>query len=177
MLRRRRTLRCCQRLQGCRPLPAAGRKRLGAGHRSLLTVLGQFTLNSALSILAGCALGSDAPATAISKLARAGEVSCRPALPFFCGNIHIGCSGLSTIPTFPFKLRATSGRALIESEADTSGIGALYQDGRVEWGGDDTYIIVRPRRSNGYIKIFADGTYSFRHYSQDAATMSHGHCH
>jgi hypothetical protein len=127
--------------------------------------------------LAGGAMGGDAPRSAISILAQAGEVSCQPLLPFFCSNIHIGCSGLTTIPTFPFRLRATSSHASIESKADTSGIWELYEDGRVEWGRDDTYIIVRPRRGNGYIKISADGTYSFRRYSGDAASMSHGHCH
>jgi hypothetical protein len=33
-----------------------------------------------------------------------------------------------------------------------------------------------PRRASGYVKLLADGTYSFRHYSQHIGVMSIGRC-
>lgn len=78
--------------------------------------------------------------------------------------------------TFPFKLGATRTHGSIESTADTAGIAEQYRNGRVEWHNDDAYIILRPQQANGYIKMLADGSYSFRHYSQHAGTMSRGHC-
>ncbi len=136
----------------------------------------QFILASTLSVSAGFAVGSDAPQSAIAKLAQTGEVACQPTLPFFCSNIHVGCSGRSTIRTFPFKLRAASGRGWIESDADTSDMKELYENGRVEWGNEDAYAIFRPHEGNGYVKLLANGDYIFRRYSRDAATMSRGRC-
>lgn len=136
----------------------------------------QLILVSTLSIPAGFAFAKDAPQTAISKLVQTGEVACQPTLPFFCSNIHVGCSGRSTIRTFSFKLRATINHGWIESKSDTTGIKKHYENGRVEWGNEDAYIILRPRGRNGYIKLLANGKYSFRYYSQDVGTMSYGHC-
>jgi hypothetical protein len=141
-----------------------------------LKALVQLVLVSTLSVAAGFALGKDAPRSATLKLAQAGEVTCEPALPFFCGNIHVACSGRTTIRTFPFKLRTSARRGWIESGSDTSDIKEHYEDGRVDWGDDGTYVIVRPQGRNGYIKLFADGQYSVRHYTPNGGTMSYGRC-
>lgn len=136
----------------------------------------RLVLAATLSIPGGIAIGSDAPRSATSKLAQTGEVTCEPALPFFCGNIHVACSGRTTIRTFPFKLRASPSRGWIESAADTSGVKERYENGRLDWEDAKTYVILRPREGNGYVKLLADGRYSFRHYSQGIGTMSYGRC-
>ncbi len=133
-------------------------------------------LGSALAVPAGWAQGVDADAAAISKLAHTGEASCEPALPYFCANIHVTCSGPTSIKTFPFKLRAKVSQGWIESSADTSGIREAYENGSAEWSGEGLYVILRPHEGHGYIKMLANGTYSFRHYSQGTASMSRGHC-
>ncbi|MFZ2652081.1 MAG: hypothetical protein WA210_18440 [Burkholderiaceae bacterium] len=133
-------------------------------------------LGLAVCSVAGYAAASDAPPTAISELRKMGEVACQPSLPFFCSNMHVSCSGQTSIRTFPFKLRATSSRGSIESAPETENIRQQYEDGRAEWDSEGTYVILRPRRTNGYIKLLSDGTYSFRHYSQHLGVMSLGHC-
>jgi hypothetical protein len=35
---------------------------------------------------------------------------------------------------------------------------------------------VRPARSSGYIQLFKDGKYIFRHYPQQEGVMSRGTC-
>ena len=60
--------------------------------------------------------------------------------------------------------------------ADPAGIVELYQNGRLDWDSRQAYVIVQPPRGSGYVKLQADGSYSFRHYSESGATMSRGHC-
>ena len=136
----------------------------------------QFILASALSVSPGFAAGGDAPRTATSFLEQAVEVDCQPALPFFCRNIHVACSGRTEVRTFPFTLRANSSRGWIESTSDTSAIQKSYENGSVDWGKKGTYVILRPQGRAGYIKLLANGKYSFRHYSQDVGIMSYGSC-
>jgi hypothetical protein len=143
-----------------------GRRHAGAALLRRVATLG----------LLGFAVGAGAAQSALEKLAQTGALACLPALPFFCGNTHVSCSGRTTMPTFPFKLRATPGRAWIESDADTSGISGLYKNARIDSDKDGAYVLFRPRAAAGYIKLLADGRYSFRHYAQDIGTMSHGHC-
>lgn len=129
----------------------------------------------ALSVPAGMAHAGDA-ALAAALRARAVAVHCKPALPFFCTNIHVSCSGRTELQTFAFELKAQSDRGSIESAADSAGIQALYESGRVHWDPEAAYVILRARGTRGYIKLLADGRYSFRHYAQDGGLMSHGHC-
>ena len=127
-------------------------------------------------LAASPALGKDEIGNAIAKLAQAGAVACQPAHPVFCSNIHVSCAGPSSLKTFPFKLRASRAQGSIEGPADTAGVAKQYVDGRVEWNEKEGYVILRPRQANGSLKLLADGSYSFRHYSQHDATMSRGHC-
>jgi hypothetical protein len=136
----------------------------------------QFVLASALAVSAGFATGGDFSRTATSLRAQAVAVDCEPALPVFCTNIHVACSGRTEVRTFPFKLRANSSRGWIESASDASAIQKPYENGSVDWGKEGTYVILRPQGREGYIKLLANGKYSFRHYSQDTGIMSHGHC-
>ena len=125
----------------------------------------------------GCAAVANPRQTAITRLAAGGAVSCQPALPHFCANIHVACSGPSTIRTFPFALRARADQGSIESSSDTAGIGEIYTNGRVAWDSELSYVILRPHQGNGYIKLLADGTFSFRLYLQNAsAVMTYGRC-
>jgi hypothetical protein len=132
---------------------------------------------SVFAVSAGFAAAGDAPRTATSLLARAVEVDCQPALPFFCRNIHVACSGRTEVRTFPFTLRVNSSRGWIESTSDASGIWKPYENASVDWGKDGTYVILRPQGREGYIRLLANGKYSLRHYSQDVGIMSHGQCH
>lgn len=141
-----------------------------------LTIRLALVLSLAFAVSPGLAVGGDAPQSAIAKLAQAGKVSCQPSLPFFCGNIHVACSGATSIKTFPFKLRATFTDGSIESTSATGGIREQYASARVEWQSDGAYVILRPRLANGYIRLLSDGTYSFRHYVQHVGMMSRGHC-
>lgn len=125
----------------------------------------------------GFAAGSDALQSTIAKLAQTGEVSCRPSLPFFCGNLHVSCSGQTALETFPFTLKAGVSHGTIDSAPDKEDLRAQYENGRVEWDKEGTYVILFPRLAGGYIKLLADGTYSFRHYSRDMGVMSIGRCH
>lgn len=132
-------------------------------------------LACAFPLAAGLAHAGDAPLAAALR-ARTIAVHCRPALPYFCANIHVSCSGRTELKTFAFELKAQSDRGRIESAADSAGARALYVNGRVDWGPEAAYVILRARGARGYIKLLADGRYSFRHYAQDTGLMSHGHC-
>ena len=109
-------------------------------------------------------------------LARGGAVTCEPTGRFFCRNIHVSCSGRSAIPTFPFKLEVDGEVGRITSDSDASGIVDRYRDAAVGWASDGAYVILRPRGDNGYVKLLAPGSYSFRHYSRGVGLMSRGRC-
>jgi hypothetical protein len=120
------------------------------------------------SVLAGLAAPAGPAAAGAMTLA----VDCAPALPYFCANIHVSCSGRTAMRTFAFRLHAQDSRGRIEAEAHA--IREQYEGARVDWSEDA--VILRPRRGAGYIRLLADGRYSFRHYAGDAGVMSYGHC-
>lgn len=140
------------------------------------TLLIPFLLALALSAFPSVAAGGEAARARAAIAAQAVEVGCQPTLPYFCSNIHVACSGRTQTRTFAFRLRAQPGRGWIESASDTSGIRKLYENGRVDWGARAAYVLLRPRGADGYIKLLADGSYSFRYYARDAALMSQGRC-
>lgn len=111
---------------------------------------------------------------AILAAAPAGHiaVACAPALPYFCANVHVSCSGRTDLPTFAFRLHAQDGRGWIE--AGTHALREQYRDARVDR--DEDAVILRPRHGAGYIRLLADGRYSLRHYAGDTGIMSYGHC-
>lgn len=125
--------------------------------------------------VAAALFAGPAGAGALAKLESTGAVTCLPALPFFCDNIHVGCAGRTTLRTFAFTLRMNAGRAWVDADADTAGISEQYENARLDW--DQDGVIFRPRATQGYIKLLDNGRYSFRHYARDLGTMSHGRCH
>jgi hypothetical protein len=125
---------------------------------------------------AGIAAAGVASQTAVTTLAQTGEMSCQPSQPFFCENMHVSCSGQTSMETFAFKLRATRTRGSIEVAAEHELMRKLYENGSAEWDREGTYVILFPRPESGYIKLASDGTYSFRHYTQQGGVMAIGHC-
>jgi membrane protein YqaA with SNARE-associated domain len=107
---------------------------------------------------------------------RALEVECVPALPVFCQNIHVSCSGPTELRTFAFKLRVISGRGWLEAGPEAADFQRQYSDARIEWGEADAYVILSPPGRQGYIKLQTDGSFSFRHYPEDIGVMSYGRC-
>lgn len=133
------------------------------------------SLVAALALAAGLAAAGEARSP-LEKLAFTGKVSCQPAMPVFCSNIHVSCAGPSALKTFPFVLRATRAEGSIESASDPAGMTKRYAQASIEWDAAGEYVLLRPRRGNGYVRLLADGSYSFRHYEEESATMSRGHC-
>jgi hypothetical protein len=135
-----------------------------------------FAVGLALFGSPGVATEGGAPQTAVAKLALTGEVFCRPSQPYFCSNMHVSCSGRTSIETFSFTLKANQSQGTIEPASGAESLAVQYADGRIEWDREGQYVILLPRLAGGYIKLLADGTYSFRHYAQDAGVMSIGRC-
>lgn len=135
-------------------------------------------------LLVGVAcLGSTAAAVAsvtdddvLLKLRQGGAVSCQPTLRYFCENVHVRCSGRTSVPTFSFELRVKGSTGTLEPASAAEEFQRLYENAIVEWDKDDDYVLLAPRASNGYLKVLADGKYIFRHYVQNAGVMSLGHC-
>jgi hypothetical protein len=129
-----------------------------------------------LAVVAAPAAGQP-PFDAVAKLRQAGAVSCQPSLPFFCGNLHVSCAGRTSLPTFAFTLRATPAHGAIEPGPEAESFRQQYEGARVDWDSEGQYVIVRPALASGYVKLLADGSYSFRHYAQHVGVMSLGRCH
>jgi len=133
-------------------------------------------LGLALAAAPGLATERVAAQGAVATLAQKGELFCRPSLPHFCGNMHVSCAGRTPIETFAFTLKASATRATIEPASGAEGPAAPYADARVEWEPGGRSVILLPRSAAGYIKLLADGSYSFRHYVRQAGVMSIGRC-
>jgi hypothetical protein len=116
------------------------------------------------------------PRDAVSKLKREGRIACEPYVPYFCVNMHVSCAGKTTVPTFPFSLRVTAAGVALDAPPSAEAFVEEYAGARVEWSNDHLYVIVRPARSSGYLKLVQDGTYVFRHYPQHEGIMSLGTC-
>lgn len=122
------------------------------------------------------AAAADEPADALAKLRQGGEVSCQPALPYFCENVHVRCIGRTSVSTFAFKLRAARGTGPVELDAAPEEFQHRYANASVAWGEDGSYVLLGPRGTNGYLKLLADGKYVFRHYLEGRGVMSLGSC-
>ena len=95
--------------------------------------------------------------------------ACKPALPVFCRNIHVSCSGKTTIPASPFEIFITGSSAYVAFGKSMERIG-----GSVTGRGDR---VVRLSQSRDWIRIQTDGRYSHRIYRDGHAAMSYGVCH
>lgn len=142
---------------------------------SPLRALHRLTTAAAWALVGATAAASEAERSPLLALRHGGELSCQPALPHFCENVHVRCTGLTTVATSAFKLRVAAGSpsvALVIGDENQ----ARYQDAEVEWAEDGSYLLLSPRSANGYVKLLADGKYIFRHYTQGRGVMSLGHC-
>ncbi len=87
----------------------------------------------------------------------------------FCRNIHVSCSGKTTIPTSPFEIFMNGSSAYVAFGESRERIA-----GSVTGRGDR---VVRLSHSRDWIRIQTDGRYSHRIYRGGHAAMSYGMCH
>jgi len=90
--------------------------------------------------------------------------------------MHVRCSGRTTVPITPFKLRVAGGTGSLELAAAAEDVQRLYENAAVDWSKDDDYVLLSPRGSNGYLKLLSDGKFVFRYYIQSVGVMSLGSC-
>jgi len=124
----------------------------------------------------GAAAADETAGAALFKLRQAGELSCRPTLPYFCENMHVRCSGRTSVPTFAFVLPTVGSTGALELTTTAEEFQRQYENANVEWDQDGGYLMLWPKATNGYVKLLADGKYVFRHYIQSRGVMSLGHC-
>jgi len=124
----------------------------------------------------GAAVANETAVATLLKLRQAGEVSCQPTLPHFCENMHVRCSGQTSVPTFEFMLRTTSSTGSLELATTSEEFQQRYENANVEWDKDSGYVLLWPKATNGYVKLLSDGRYVFRHYIQSRGVMSLGQC-
>ena len=94
--------------------------------------------------------------------------ACRPTLPVFCRNIHVGCSGVTEIPTAAFDVAVAGETARLEVEGREAAL-----TGRVFGSGD---LVIRLEAGRDWIRIQEDGRFSHRIYRNGHAAMSYGTC-
>ncbi len=95
-------------------------------------------------------------------------VKCKPVLPYFCANMHIGCSGRTDLPAAGFSISFESSTARVVFES-----GAIW-DVTIE--ASDSGRVFRQLGSDNWIRIDTDGQFSLRVYSGAKALMSVGQC-
>lgn len=131
---------------------------------------------AALTLWSAATPANEPASGPLVALRQGAELSCQSPEPYFCENMHVRCAGRTTVATFPFTLRAeAAGASVVLAPANAEGPGA-YQNARVEWADDQSYLLLTPRAGNGYVKVLADGKYVFRHYIQSRGVMSLGQC-
>ncbi|MEM7745120.1 MAG: hypothetical protein AAF409_15550 [Pseudomonadota bacterium] len=99
-------------------------------------------------------------------------MDCRPALPFYCANIHIGCAGRSKLATEPFSLSFNVYAALHREGHAPVPLSVTHSDGVSvfrAFAGPDW---VRVVRREGY-DVF---DFSQRIYRAGSALMTRGTC-
>lgn len=124
--------------------------------------------------MGGAAIAAETADSPLLKLKQGAEVSCQAKEPFFCENVHVRCSGRTSVRTFPFALRPAAGA--VELVTATQAFQRGYRDASVQWDKDGTYVLLLPKGTNGYLKLLADGQYVFRHYIGSVGVMSLGTC-
>lgn len=100
--------------------------------------------------------------------ARASTFDCVPGLPFYCQNIHIGCSGRSRRPSRRFRLWISGARGWAKF-ADGTGIALAvrrYPDA----------VVLRETGTRNWIRLTPDGIYARRLQSVVPALMTRGRC-
>lgn len=126
--------------------------------------------------LAATGAFAGAPEAVFDRLERTGAMGCRPALRHFCANVHVGCAGRSSIPAPAFVVSLRDGRLHLEDPRSAPAAHAPTPRGELEWAHDRSYALARLQPPAGYLKIVADGSYSYRIYRRGKAYMSYGAC-
>ena len=90
--------------------------------------------------------------------------TCRPALPVFCKNVHVGCSGKTTIPTSGFAVR--DDRIVFNSGVEWNVAVSRSRSG-------DVY---RREGAQDWIRLSPDGNFSQRVYLESGPVMAYGAC-
>jgi len=101
---------------------------------------------------------------AISGAAEAAGTRCTPALPVFCANGHVGCSGKTALPTHSFR---------IESDRIAFDNGEAW---RVTATVSDSGDVYRREVSRDWIRVGPDGRFSQRVYLERGPVMAYGIC-
>jgi hypothetical protein len=136
----------------------------------------QVLLSVAACLGPAAAAADEATESALLQLRKAGVVSCQPVLPYFCENMHVRCSGRTSVAISPFTLRVAGGTGSLELAPVAEDVQRLYANAAVDWSKDDDYVLLSPRGSNGYLKLLSDGRFVFRYYIQSVGVMSLGSC-
>ena len=93
---------------------------------------------------------------------------CVPALPAYCANVHIGCSGRSSMKTTTFEI-------LVHPK----GTRVQFATGTV-WRADVSRargeMVLRRHESREWIRVDRNGTFSHRLYRDAQPLMTHGTC-
>ena len=98
------------------------------------------------------------------SLLAAAVLTCTPALPFYCQNIHIGCAGRTTMPTQSF---------IIDNDRVTFSDTTLWHIRRQQ---DREAHILWRKNHRDWIRIEADGRFSLRRYDSATPMMTRGTC-
>ena len=96
------------------------------------------------------------------------KLECRPALPFYCQNIHVGCAGRSKIRTPILKINLTASQAAVSSD-DGQTVDMVARTAR-----GDTVLF--DESSGNWIRLLANGTYAQRIHTRRGALMTRGTC-
>lgn len=94
--------------------------------------------------------------------------TCRPALPFFCRNVHVSCSGVTAIRTSVFKVQVFAEDASVHFAGKPSPDAAGISRGKD--------LIIRLTGTKDWIRIEPGNRYSHRIYRGGRAAMSYGVC-
>ena len=133
-------------------------------------------VTSGLLLVAAGLAHAQAPADAVATLRRSGELRCEPLWPQFCANVHVTCTGHTSIAARPFRVLAAGAMVHIDATPADDNVLKPYAKARVEWDPQGAYVLLSPELGNGYFKLQADGRYSIRHYVQSQGVMSIGSC-
>ncbi|MEM7405104.1 MAG: hypothetical protein AAF458_07405 [Pseudomonadota bacterium] len=130
------------------------------------------TLLAAVGVgVALCAGGSD---LAASESAR--RLVCEPELPFYCHNIHVGCSGRSRLRTSALRVDKSPGDVRITAADGYPHLAPLSSASWVASIRHQPRELLYKLPGQGYLRVEADGRFSHRLYWRRTAWMTYGQC-
>lgn len=121
---------------------------------------------------------------ALAMMASVGEAaehgaqwSCRPALGYYCANVHVGCAGQSRVRTEAFELRVGSdGLAQVQKRGrapEVVGTRSGETDSPNQRENNERVFFLS---AGGYLRIDANHRFSERIYRDGKGLMSYGQC-